>query len=99
MISDMVLTKELPNTVRGSVEAYVGCIAGAIKKEEYIETIRNAGFREIRTIQETPYPVEVIGNVSIAKEIVEKSGLRRNEIEDLAGSVLSITVCGIKPRS
>ena len=98
MISDMVLTKELPSAIKESVEAYVGCIAGAIKKEEYLETIRAAGFREIQTIDETPFPIEVIGNDPAAKDIIEKSGLQQNEIEDLAGSVLSISVCGIKPR-
>jgi arsenite methyltransferase len=98
MISDLVLTKELPNAVKESVEAYVGCVAGAIKKEEYLEAIRAAGFREIRTVHEVPYPVEVIGNDPTAKEIIEKSGIRRDEIGDLAGSVLSISVCGIKPR-
>ena len=98
MISDMVLTKELPSAIKESVEAYVGCVAGAIKKEEYLETIRAAGFREIQTIDETPFPIEVIGNDPTTKEIIEKSGLQQNGMEDLAGSVLSISVCGIKPR-
>jgi arsenite methyltransferase len=98
MISDMVLTKELPSAVKESVEAYVGCVAGAIRREEYLETIRAAGFREIQTVDETPFPIEVIGNDPAAKDIIEKSGLQQNEIEDLAGSVLSISVCGIKPR-
>jgi arsenite methyltransferase len=98
MISDLVLTRELPSAVKESVEAYVGCIAGAVKKEEYLEAIRAAGFREIETVHETPYPVEVIGNDPTAKEIIEKSGLQQNETQDLTGSVLSISVCGIKPR-
>jgi arsenite methyltransferase len=98
MISDLVLAKELPSAVRESVEAYVGCVAGAIKKEEYLETIRAAGFREIQTVNEVPYPVEVIANDPTAKEIINKSGLQQNEIQDLTGSVLSVGVCGIKPQ-
>ncbi len=97
MISDMVLTRELPSAVRESVEAYVGCVAGAVKKEEYIEAIRAAGFREIQTVSEMPYPVEVIGDDPSVKEIIERSGLQQNEIQDFAGSVMSISVCGIKP--
>jgi arsenite methyltransferase len=97
MISDLVLAKELPRAVRESVEAYVGCVAGAIMKEEYLEAIRAAGFHEIQTVHETPYPVEVIANDPSAKEITEKSGLQ-NEVWDLAGSILSISVWGIKPR-
>jgi ubiquinone/menaquinone biosynthesis C-methylase UbiE len=98
MISDLVLTKELPNSVKESVEAYVGCVAGAIKKEEYLEAISQAGFREIRIVDETPFPTQIIGNDPTAKEIIEKSGIRRDEIGDLAGSVLSVSICGIKPK-
>ena len=98
MISDMVLTKELPSAIKESVEAYVGCVAGAIKKEEYLEAIRSAGFCEIQVVDEVPYPVEVLSGDPTAKEIIEKSGLQQNEIRDLAGSVLSMTVSGVKPR-
>jgi ubiquinone/menaquinone biosynthesis C-methylase UbiE len=98
MISDIVLTKNLPSTVKESVEAYVGCVAGAIKKEEYLEAIRRAGFQEVQTVGETPFPAEHIGNDPTAKEIIKKSRLRRGEIKDLANSILSIKVCGIKPR-
>jgi arsenite methyltransferase len=96
MISDLVLARELPSAVRESVQAYVGCVAGAVMKEEYLATIRAAGFHEIQTVNEVPYPVEVIANDPTAKEIIEKSELR-NQMQDLAGSVLSISVCGIKP--
>jgi len=98
MISDIVMTRELPSTVKQSVEAYVGCVAGAIKKEEYLQAIRRAGFREVQTVDETPFPAEQIGNDPAAKEIIKKSGLRRDEIEDLANSILSINVSGTKPK-
>ncbi len=45
MISDMVLLKELPEAVKKSVLAYVGCISGAEMKTDYIKMIENAGFR------------------------------------------------------
>src|SRR4030043_1359357 len=35
MISDMVLLKDLPDKVKSSVLAYVGCVAGADLKEDY----------------------------------------------------------------
>jgi len=36
MVSDLVLAKELPKEIKDSVDAYVGCLAGAIKKAEYL---------------------------------------------------------------
>jgi len=96
MISDIVLTRDLPSAVKESVEAYVGCVAGAIKRDEYLQAIRQAGFREVQTIDETPFPTEHIANDPTAKETIEKSGLRRDEIEDLTNSILSIKICGTK---
>lgn len=58
MVSDIVLLKALPEEVRESVDAYVGCIAGAVLKDEYIGGIKHAGFTGIRIEGETPVPVE-----------------------------------------
>jgi len=40
MVSDIVLLKELPDFIKHSIEAYIGCLAGAIRKDKYIEAIR-----------------------------------------------------------
>ncbi|HOJ51609.1 MAG TPA: arsenite methyltransferase [Syntrophales bacterium] len=57
-ISDMVLNGELPPTIRDSMEAYIGCIAGAVEKEEYLSAIRKAGFVNIKVVKESAYPVQ-----------------------------------------
>lgn len=60
MVSDLVLAKELPKELRDSIEAYVGCLAGAIKKEEYIKLITMAGFKDVKVISESSYPVDAM---------------------------------------
>ncbi len=60
MVSDLVLAKELPSAIKKSVEAYVGCLAGAIKKGEYLKLITMAGFRDIKVISESSYPVDAM---------------------------------------
>ena len=57
MVSDMVLLKELPDSVRNSIEAYIGCVSGATMKNDYIELIRNAGFQDVNIIDETTFPL------------------------------------------
>jgi SAM-dependent methyltransferase len=52
MVSDIVLLKELPEFIKTSVEAYVGCVAGATTKEEYLESVKAAGFKEVEIISE-----------------------------------------------
>jgi len=55
MVSDLVLVKDLPDNIRKSVELYIGCIAGAVKKEDYIRYMKIAGFEDIKILDETGY--------------------------------------------
>jgi len=55
LVSDLVLTRPLPESVRESVEAYVGCVAGASLKDEYVRLIRDAGFADVEVVEERGY--------------------------------------------
>ncbi len=43
-VSDMVLTADLPTGERADLEAWAGCVAGALPVEEYLGHIEAAGF-------------------------------------------------------
>lgn len=43
-VSDVVIEGELPDPVRKDMEMYVGCVAGAMEFNEYLEKLANAGF-------------------------------------------------------
>ncbi len=60
MVSDLVLAKDLPEIIKQSVEAYVGCLAGAIKKDEYLKLITMAGFKDVKVVSESSYPVDAM---------------------------------------
>ncbi|MBN1527299.1 MAG: arsenite methyltransferase [Candidatus Omnitrophica bacterium] len=71
MVSDLVLAKELPKEIKDSVEAYVGCLAGAIKKDNYLEFIKQAGFQDIKVISEASYPVDAMfDNLEAASDAI-----------------------------
>lgn len=46
-ISDMALLKKLPAKIEKDIEAYTGCIAGAILVDEYKKILATAGFKNI----------------------------------------------------
>ncbi|MHA2024265.1 MAG: arsenite methyltransferase [Candidatus Thorarchaeota archaeon] len=48
MVSDIVLSKQLPKEVTDEVVTYTGCIGGAILDEEYLQHMRDAGFTDAR---------------------------------------------------
>ena len=60
MVSDLVLAKDLPAEIRNSVEAYVGCLAGAIRKDDYLRFISMAGFKNVKIMSESSYPVDAM---------------------------------------
>ncbi len=98
MVSDIVLRKELPEAVKSSVAAYTGCIAGATSKEEYLAAIASAGFREIRVLGETGFPVEVDPHGPLARAASEDFGLPAEALASAASSVSSVKVFAVKPR-
>jgi len=95
-VSDMVLLKELPDVVKQSVAAYVGCLSGAIMKDAYIATIRAAGFEDIRIVEESSFPLDYMASDPSAHAIRESINLTPDELADLTGSVVSIKVTGKK---
>lgn len=80
MVSDLVLAKELPEAIKDSVEAYVGCLAGAVKKDEYLNLITMAGFNDVKVISESSYPVDAMFD----------------NLEGAQNAVLSIKVSAVK---
>ena len=46
-VSDIVTHGELPAEVRGSLEQWAGCVAGALDENEYLQKIRAAGFVDL----------------------------------------------------
>ena len=98
MISDIVLLKELPDSIRNSVEAYIGCLSGAIMKGKYVEAIEAAGFRDVKIIDETSFPVDLMANDPTGKTIIENSQISAADLKDMANSVVSVKVNAIKPQ-
>jgi SAM-dependent methyltransferase len=55
LIADLVTAGELPADVRDSAAAWADCLAGAMEKEAYLDTIRQAGFSEVALAAEFAY--------------------------------------------
>ena len=97
MVSDLVLTAELPEVVRESVAAYVGCLAGASLKADYLKAIDLAGFEDVKVMSEEHFPVDLMQNDPTAQAVVEDLKVPRAEVERIAGTVVSVRVSARKP--
>ncbi len=96
MVSDIVLLKELPDVVKNSIGAYIGCLCGAAMKDEYLNSIKNAGFSDIKVLDELSYPVDLIANDPTAKAVIEYFNFSIDMIRKTAESIVSIKVQGKK---
>ena len=90
-VSDVVIKGELPEALRKDAEMYVGCVAGAVSMNQYIDIINSKGFKNV-----TIHKMKVI---SIPDEVLNNY-LSKSELEDFQKGdtgIFSITVSGYKP--
>jgi SAM-dependent methyltransferase len=97
MVSDMVLLGELPDAVRNSVAAYVGCLSGAVKKEEYLEAVSSAGFERVEVVEEKQFPVKLMASDPTGRAVAESMDIPAEDIDRVGRSVASISVFAVKP--
>jgi SAM-dependent methyltransferase len=89
VVSDVMLDGELPEIITQDVMAYVGCVSGAIQREDYLGMLTEAGFGDVEITKDVDFLATVAD--SLPKEIsgaMEELGLKS---EDLEGVVRSIT--------
>jgi ubiquinone/menaquinone biosynthesis C-methylase UbiE len=98
MVSDIVLTKPLPDVIKKNIEAYVGCLSGAEMKDKYLQLIEAAGFEQVKILEENRVPMEDIISDPTAQTIMKNSKISSQEIGKLANIVASVKVSGIKTK-
>jgi len=99
MISDIVILKELPEVIKKSVEAYVGCVSGAVIKDEYLRLIEEAGFQNVRVEDETSFPVESVTQDPAARDLIDKFNIPLQKVEEVVATIRSVKVSAVKPGS
>ena len=90
MISDIVLLKPLPDFLQRSMAAYVECIAGALQKQEYIETVKAAGFRDVQIAKETTFSLDCVRTDPTVQAIIAEMDISPETLEGIEGSIVSI---------
>lgn len=97
MVSDIVLTNELPDSIKSSVAAYIGCVSGAEMKDKYLEAIKAAGFKQIKIIDETSFPSTYGVKDPIIEALVNDLGISKEDLKKLGSSIRSVKVQAVKP--
>ena len=62
-VSDIVRRREVPESIRQSIELWVGCVAGALGESEYHDGLRAAGFEAVDIEPTRIYHAEDAGSL------------------------------------
>ena len=110
MVSDIVLLKELPEAVKKKTHP-ASCVQGAILKDEYIDTIRQAGFQEVKIVKGKQHGLEDVEddpdaevivfnpekNTHEVKSVSELDERAKKTLKDTLIATMSVNVLAIKP--
>ena len=67
VISDIVADRILSDAMRSDLDAWAGCIAGALEQQEYLGKIRGAGFGDLEVASNRQFYVEDSANRDMVK--------------------------------
>ena len=91
-VSDVVVRGEMPAAIRKSVELWVGCVAGAMEEQEYIDKLQRAGCADVAVEPWRIYKTED------ARTFIEEGGFDYDTVAAQAdGKFMSAFVRATKP--
>ena len=66
LISDIVTEGDLPEEIKKNISAWTSCVSGALEKSQYLDLIKEAGFKSVDIVSEAMF------NVDLSKELKGK---------------------------
>ncbi len=94
-VSDIVTEGDLPEAVRKDMESYVGCVAGALDKQDYLARLSAAGFVDASIEVTRRYTFSDLGESCCSSQAI--AALTPEERERLDGRVQSGFIRATKP--
>ena len=77
-VSDVVRLRDVPDVVKKNMELWIGCVAGALQKDDYVAKLKAAGFTGIDVEVTREY------RAAEAQSFLEASGLN---VDDFAAAI------------
>ncbi len=90
-VSDIVIRGSLDPEIRRNVEAWIGCVAGALEEDEYRGGLERAGFVDVEIVATRVF------DAADAREFLEAQSITDDAIRTAEGHVISAFVRATKP--
>ncbi|NIV31016.1 MAG: arsenite methyltransferase [Anaerolineae bacterium] len=69
-VSDIVVDGDLPQPIRDSLDAWAGCVAGALDESDYLSKIRGAGFEDVQVLSRDYTDIDDLSELEDVQVIV-----------------------------
>ena len=93
-VSDIVFLGHFPPAIRTDLEAWAGCIAGALEEDTYRQLLARAGFINIEIEITRRYSIQDVADSGGGSSIASLAGSERAEID---GKFVSAFIRAQKP--
>jgi len=94
-VSDIVIQGHLPESIQQDMEAWAGCIAGALGEDTYRQLLAEAGFTAIDIEVTRRYSLQEVAESGASAAIATLSLVERDQLE---GAFVSAFIRGQKPQ-
>jgi len=99
IVSDIVLHKELPESIKQNMKAYAGCVAGAMLKDDYLSVIKEVGFILDDVTEQTSCGTPSVAYNSETGELVDAKDIPKEKLEEMNAFANSIPAVSLKVRA
>ncbi|HEV2579943.1 MAG TPA: arsenite methyltransferase [Ktedonobacteraceae bacterium] len=93
-VSDIVFQGTIPAAIRGDLEAWAGCIAGALEEQVYRDLLQDAGFSQVEVEVTRRYGLDDVANSGGAASLTALSESERATVD---GKFVSAFIRASKP--
>lgn len=93
-VSDIVFQGRFPQAIRGDLEAWAGCLAGALEEDGYRRLLAEAGFTDIEVEVTRRYSLQDVAESGAGTAVAALSGEERDEVD---GKFVSAFIRARKP--
>jgi arsenite methyltransferase len=92
-VSDIVVRGSIDPEIRSNVEAWIGCVAGALDEDDYVSLLADAGFVDVDIEPTREYHLDDVA------DLLNADGIDLNDVAAADGHIISAFVRATKPFS
>ncbi len=70
-VSDVVVRREIPASIRRDAELWAGCVAGALEEWKYREFLQSAGFTDIEVVPTRIYSADDMREIGVRDSLLD----------------------------